>query len=343
VAIGSGLDLEAMLRRIVEAAVNLVDARYGVIGVIGEDQRLTEFIPVGLGTDEIARIHHWPEGRGVLGLLIKEPHPLRLADIAEHQESSGFPAGHPAMRTFAGVPVRVRDQVFGNLYLTEKRGGGEFTEDDEAVLTALGAAAGIAVENGRLYEEATRQQRWLRASSELTIALLSGASRGAVLGDLTRQALELSGANLVVLALPDEDGRRLTLEFTAGDGADQARGLVLPASESLSGQVLDSGEPLTVEDFAADPPGRRRSAGSTWAISARRSCSRWARPATCAACSPSAAATAAPRSRRAPRAWWRPSPRRPRSRWRSRRAGRMPSSFLSSRTATGSPGTCTTW
>ena len=101
-----------------------------------------------------------------------------------HGESSGFPAGHPAMRTFLGVPVRVRDQVFGNLYLTEKRGGGEFTEDDEALLTALGAAAGVALENARLYEEATRQQRWLRASSELTIALLSGATPAAVLGDL---------------------------------------------------------------------------------------------------------------------------------------------------------------
>src|SRR6516162_382524 len=149
---------------------------------------------------------------GVLGLLIKEQHPLRLADIAGHPESSGFPEGHPPMRSFLGVPVRVRDHVFGNLYLTEKRGGGEFTEDDEAVLTALGAAAGVAVENARLYEEATRQQRWLRASSELTIALLSGASPETVLGDFTRQALELSGADLVTLALPDESGR-LTYEY----------------------------------------------------------------------------------------------------------------------------------
>jgi GAF domain-containing protein len=164
IAIGSGLELEAMLRRIVEAAVKLVDARYGALGVIGEDQQLTEFIPVGLDADEIRAIHHWPEGRGLLGLLIKEPRPLRLADIARHEESSGFPAGHPAMRSFLGVPVRVRDQVFGNLYLTQKRGGGEFTEDDEAVLTALGAAAGVAVENARLYEEARRQQRWLQAS-----------------------------------------------------------------------------------------------------------------------------------------------------------------------------------
>jgi GAF domain-containing protein len=181
VAIGSGLELEAMLRRVVEAAVDLADARYGALGVIGEDQRLTEFIPVGLDAGEISRIHHWPEGRGLLGLLIKDPRSLRLADIATHPESSGFPDGHPSMRTFLGVPVRVRDRVFGNLYLTEKRGGGEFTEDDEAVVTALGAAAGVAVENARLYDEAKRQQSWLRASSELTISLLSGAPPAKVL------------------------------------------------------------------------------------------------------------------------------------------------------------------
>jgi signal transduction histidine kinase len=253
VAIGSGLELEAMLRRIVEAAVDLVDARYGALGVIGEDQRLIEFIPVGLGAEEISGIHHWPAGRGLLGLLIREPRPLRLADIGAHQESSGFPAGHPAMRSFVGVPVRVRDRVFGNLYLTEKRSGGEFTEDDEAVLTALGAAAGVAVENARLYEEARRQQHWLRASSELTIALLSGAAPAIVLADLTRQALELSGADLVTLALPDEDGRRLTLEYAEGDGAAEARGLVVPAGRSLSGQVLASGLPVTVDNFAVDP------------------------------------------------------------------------------------------
>jgi signal transduction histidine kinase len=253
VAIGSGLELEAMLRRVVEAAVDLVEAKYGALGVIGEDQRLIEFIPVGLDAAEISKIHHWPAGQGLLGLLIKEPRPLRLADIGTHPESSGFPAGHPAMRSFLGVPVRVRDRVFGNLYLTEKRGGGEFTEDDEAVLTALGAAAGVAVENARLYEEARRQQHWLRASSELTIALLSGAAPATVLADLTRQALELSGADLVTLALPDEDGRRLTLEYAEGDGAAEARGLVVPAGRSLSGQVLESGTPVTVDNFAADP------------------------------------------------------------------------------------------
>ena len=252
VAIASGLDLESTLRRIVETAVGLVDATYGALGVIGEDQRLAEFIPVGLSQDEIERIHHWPEGRGLLGLLIDDPRPLRLADIAAHPQSSGFPDGHPPMRSFLGVPVRLRDEVFGNLYLTGKRGGGEFTEDDEAVLVALGAAAGVAVENARLYDAARRQQRWIQASAEVTTRLLSGSDPREVLADVTRRARELSGADLAVLALPDDEGRRLTIAYADGDGAEATRGLVLPAGQSLSGQVLAAGEPMTSADFATD-------------------------------------------------------------------------------------------
>jgi signal transduction histidine kinase len=252
VAIGSGLDLESTLRRIVETAVGLVDATYGALGVIGDGTRLAEFIPVGLTQDEIARIHHWPLGRGLLGLLIDDPRPLRLADIAGHPDSSGFPDGHPPMRGFLGVPVRVRDEVFGNLYLTDKRGGTEFSEDDEAVLVALGAAAGVAIENARLYDAARRQQRWIQASAEVTTRLLSGSEPGEVLADLTRQARELSGADLVLLALPDEEGRRLTITCAEGDGAAAVLGLVLPAGRSLSGLVLAAGKPLTSADLAAD-------------------------------------------------------------------------------------------
>lgn len=250
--IGSDLELETMLRRIVEAAVDLVDARYGALGIVGEDNTLVEFVPVGLLPSEISEIDHWPEGRGILGLLIDDPRPLRLTDISAHQESSGFPEGHPAMRSFVGVPVRVRDQVLGNLYLTEKRGGGEFTDDDEALLTALGAAAGITIENARLYAASQRQQRWLRASGDLTMKLLSGVRPEAGLSTLTRHALELSRADLVKLALPDVDGTRLTIEFAEGDGADAVRGLVLSANDSLSGQVLATGVPILVDDFAAD-------------------------------------------------------------------------------------------
>ena len=252
VAIGAGLDLESTLRRIVETAVGLVDASYGALGVIGEGRQLAGFIPVGLSEEEIARIHHWPEGRGLLGLLIRDPHSLRIADIASHPDSSGFPDGHPPMRTFLGVPVRVRDEVFGNLYLTDKRGGGEFTEDDEAVLVALGAAAGVAIENARLYESARRQQRQIQASADVTTRLLSGSEPDEVLADVTRQVLELSGADLAVLAIPDEDGRRLTMAYAEGDGAAAVRSLIVPAGRSLSGIVLASGEPVTVENYAVD-------------------------------------------------------------------------------------------
>jgi GAF domain-containing protein len=205
VGIGSGLDLESTLRRIVETAVRLVDARYGALGVIGEGRRLAEFIPVGVSPEEIGRIDHWP---------------------------AGFPDGHPPMKGFLGVPVRVRDEVFGNLYLTGKRDGAEFTEDDEAVLVALGAAAGAAVENARLYETARRNQRWIQASVEVTTALLSGVEPDTGMASVTRRALEASGADLALLVLPNDDGRTLTIASAEGDGAADARGLVLPAAAS---------------------------------------------------------------------------------------------------------------
>jgi signal transduction histidine kinase len=252
VAIGEGLDLASTLRRIVQTAVGLVDASYGALGVIGEDRPLAEFIPVGLSDAEIIAIHHWPEGRGLLGLLIRDPRPLRLTDIAAHPESSGFPAGHPPMGSFLGVPVRVRDEVFGNLYLTNKRSAAEFTEDDEAVLIALGAAAGVAIENARLYEAARRQQRVIQATADVTTRLLSGADPGEVLADVTRLVRELSGADLAVLAIPDEDKRVLTYTYAQGEGEDSVRGLVVPAGLSLSGQVLAGGEPAVTEDLAAD-------------------------------------------------------------------------------------------
>jgi signal transduction histidine kinase len=251
-AVGSNLELEAVLRRIVEAAVALVDARYGALGVVGEDGRLAEFIPVGLDDAEIAAIDHWPEGRGLLGQLITDPRPLRLDSIAGHAQSSGFPDGHPPMRTFLGVPLRIRDEVYGNLYLTEKRNGVAFDEEDEVLVTALSAAAGVAIENARLFDEARRQQRWLRASSEVTRRLLAGAAVEEVLEFVTEQTLEMTGADLVVLALPEAGRRQLVVAHAAGVGAQHALGLVLPTATSLSGEVLASGQPITVEDFRND-------------------------------------------------------------------------------------------
>jgi signal transduction histidine kinase len=251
-AVGGNLELEIALRQIVEAAVTLVNARYGALGIIGEGGRLAEFVPVGLDEAEIGKIHHWPEGRGLLGELITNPRALRLPDIAAHPRSYGFPEGHPPMRSFLGVPVRIRDDVYGNLYMTEKLGGGQFDEEDEALLVALAAAAGVAIDNARLYEEARRQQRWLRASAEVTQRLLSGADPEEVLALVTQRALEISGADLVALALPESHRQHLVIEHASGEGAAAALGLVLPAANSLSGLVMDTGEAKTLQDFAGD-------------------------------------------------------------------------------------------
>ena len=252
VAVGANLDIEVVLRGIVESAVSLVDARYGAMGVVGDGDRLAEFIPVGLSEDEISRIHRWPEGRGLLGALINDPKPLRIADLNQHELSSGFPVGHPPMTSFLGVPIRIRDEVYGNLYLTEKRGGGQFDAEDEAILVALAAAAGVAIDNARLYDEARRGQRWLAASAEVTRSLLSGADASDALALITAKSLEMSGADLVVLALAAPDRTRLHIEHAAGAGASEALGLVLPVTGSASGHVLATGELLTVADFSHD-------------------------------------------------------------------------------------------
>jgi signal transduction histidine kinase len=257
VAVGSNLQLEAVLRRIVEAAVTLVDAQYGALGVIDRDGQLADFIPVGLDEGAITRIDHWPEGRGLLGLLINDPRPLRLADITSHPQSSGFPDGHPPMKTFLGVPIRIRDEVYGNLYLTEKRGGAAFDEEDEILVTALSAAAGVAIENARLFDDAHRQQQWLAASSEVTRRLLAGAAVDDVLTFVTQQTLQMTAADLVVLALPSEDRQYLTISHAAGAAAQSALGLRLPTEASISGKVLATGQPITVEDFRNDPRASR--------------------------------------------------------------------------------------
>jgi signal transduction histidine kinase len=250
VAVGS-LDLDVVLRQIVKAAAGLVNARYGALGVIGDEGRLAQFVPAGIEEPEIARIDHWPEGRGLLGALITDPGPVRLADLSADPRSSGFPEGHPPMRSFLGVPVRIRDEVYGNLYLTEKRDGAEFDEEDEAVVTALAAAAGVAIENARLYDDARRRERWLRANADVSASLLSGAEPGEVLDLVVRQAREMCDADLAVLALPEGERRQLVIGHAAGEHAAEALGLVLPGT-SLSARVLATGEPVTVADFSAD-------------------------------------------------------------------------------------------
>ena len=154
--IAQDVDLPVVLQRIVEAAAELVEARYAALGVIGDDQFLSEFVHTGIPMDEVAKIGTLPQGHGILGLLIEHPEPIRLDDLTAHPDSYGFPEHHPAMETFLGTPVRVGGEVFGNLYLAEKRGGGSFTQDDEDLTVALAAVAGAAIERVHLHEEVRR-------------------------------------------------------------------------------------------------------------------------------------------------------------------------------------------
>jgi len=241
-AVGSALDLQPVLRRIIEAAVTLVDADYGALGVIAEDGKgLSQFVVVGIDDEQAARIGSLPAGHGVLGELIRDPRPLRLHDLAEHQASYGFPANHPPMRTFLGVPIRVRDAVFGNLYLTEKRGGGDFDDDDEAVVLALATAAGIAVQNARLYTESRQRERWLEATAEVSTALLSGTEPEDVLTLVAQRAREVTGAELALVALPIDDSR-LLVEVADGHRGDELRGRLVQQDGSGLGDVLRSGQ-----------------------------------------------------------------------------------------------------
>ncbi|GAB7100657.1 two-component system sensor histidine kinase [Thermobifida fusca] len=247
VSIGSGLDLESTLRRIVSTAMDLVDARYGAMGVIGPGGELEQFIPLGMSDEEIAAVEHWPEGRGLLGILIKEPKTLRLSCISEHPESAGFPPGHPPMRTFLGVPIRVRNEVFGNLYLTEKRNNAVFDEEDEAIVTALATAAGIAIENARLYEETRRRETWLDASDEITTRLLSGTAPREVLHLVAKKARHMADADLVAIATPDRDEEELVVRIADGPDASVVRGRSTSVEGSLTGRAFRGADPIITE------------------------------------------------------------------------------------------------
>jgi signal transduction histidine kinase len=206
VSVASDLSLPDTLRRIAELAADLADAQYAALGVLGPDGMLSQFVTAGIDDELRQRIGELPTGHGILGVLIRDPHPLRIADLSAHGGSVGFPANHPPMRTFLGVPVRSRGAVFGNLYLTEKRGGGEFTQRDEDVVVALAAAAGIAVQNARLFEEVRRREAWLAAATEVTSRLLVGADTAVAVELVAAKAAELAGGRAAVLLLPEADG-----------------------------------------------------------------------------------------------------------------------------------------
>ncbi|MCX5070408.1 GAF domain-containing sensor histidine kinase [Micromonospora lupini] len=256
VGIGTNLDLRTTLRRIVQAACELVGARYGALGVVGPDRLLHDFIVHGITPEQHAQIGDLPHGRGVLGLLIDEPRPLRMPDITQHPRSYGFPANHPPMHSFLGVPVRIRDQVFGNLYLADKQGGAQFTEDDEEIVVALAAAAGVAIENARLYALAHRRERWLAATAEITTVLLGEVRRTDALALVARRAREVAEAELALVLLHDADTAQFTVEVV--DGADErARalvGAVLPAADTSFGVAVAEGRHDQVDDLAHAAP-----------------------------------------------------------------------------------------
>jgi signal transduction histidine kinase len=250
--IGSQLEPSAALRAIVTAAVDLTGARYGALGLVGEGGTLSGFLPVGMNPEQIAGIGQWPQGRGLLGELICHPRPMRLHDLTADPRFAGFPPGHPPMRSFLEAPVLIREELFGNLYLTDKRGSADFDAEDEELLVAVAGAAGLAVENARLRAEARRQGQWQRATAEVTQQLLAADEPRDVLALVTQHALEISGADAVALALPSAAGDHVTITNASGHNAGLLVGITVPIGLSLSGRIMASGERVSVLDFGAD-------------------------------------------------------------------------------------------
>ncbi|MEU5264391.1 GAF domain-containing protein [Amycolatopsis sp. NPDC021455] len=255
--VGRGLELSQVLREVVVAAVALTDAGYGALGIVGDGRRLAQFLPVGMADELVAALGTPPCGHGILGELIRHPEPLRLTDLTRHPNSHGFPEHHPPMRTFLGVPVRVRGEVFGNLYLTEKRGGAEFDAADEAVLTTLAVAAGVAIDHARTYRESRRREQWLEALGEVTRNLLAGRDWREVLRLIARRTREVAGADLVAVLLPVDGDGHLRVEVAEGGDADLVDGELVPARGSLAGLATATRAPVVSEEGRADPRGHR--------------------------------------------------------------------------------------
>jgi signal transduction histidine kinase len=252
--LAADLSLPATLQRIVELAAGLTGARYGALGVLGRDGVISEFITTGVSDAERAAIGHIPVGRGILGVLIDDARPLRLHDIAGDPRSVGFPANHPPMRSFLGVPVTAGGRVYGNLYLTEKHGGEDFDPDDERALTLLAAQAGAAIENAQLYEEANDRAQRLEAIRSITTAILAGTDTTELLGMIVRHARELVGADLATLALP-ADGDRMVVEAADGSPVESAgAGPSVTVPLAVRGRILGT---LTVANGHRGPPLRQ--------------------------------------------------------------------------------------
>ncbi|MGW4249731.1 sensor histidine kinase, partial [Nocardia sp. NPDC004722] len=260
--ITSGLDLDETLRTIVHTAIELVDARYGALGVRetrNSGDNLSQFVYEGIDERTRVLIGDLPHGCGVLGLLIEQPKPLRLKDLSNHPASIGFPEHHPPMHSFLGVPVKVRDEVFGSLYLTEKVNGLEFTEDDEVVVRALAAAAGIAVANSRLYAQSQLRQLWLESIRDVATELLGGGDPAEVIELIADRALALTDSVCTYVALPedlelaDEAVTELIVSAGAGVPAEALLARRIPVEGSHTGTVFRTADCLVTEGLALNP------------------------------------------------------------------------------------------
>ncbi len=246
------LSLEAVLKHVVEAACALADARYGALGVIAPDRTLERFIHHGLDDASVARIEHLPRGLGLLGALIADPHPIRLEHLGEDARSAGFPPRHPPMESFLGVPIRVRGEVFGNLYLTESRRQA-FSAEDEELVGALATAAGTAISNARLYDESRRQQRWLAASAEIGSQLLAADGEDP-LRTIARRASDIADADFVSVGLLTEGQSEIVIEVAVGEAAHTLLGQRFALADSLAGQAIVTGNPVMIRDAAEGVP-----------------------------------------------------------------------------------------
>jgi len=249
------LSLPAVLRRIVDTAKEVSGARYAALGVIGADGTLEQFLHAGMTEEVVRAIGELPKGRGVLGALIEDPKPIRLAGITDDSRSSGIPDGHPAMTTFLGVPIRSRDAVFGNLYLTNRADGVPFTAEDEELVLALAATAGIAIENARLYEESRRRQEWLRASGEISRKLLDPqADYFGALHHIATSVKRLASADVVTVVRPTPD-EPVQLEVVVATGAAEREliGLRYPIENSIAWRAMQQGRGVLVESVDQHP------------------------------------------------------------------------------------------
>jgi signal transduction histidine kinase len=247
-ALASELSLPMVLQRIVDLAAEVTDARYVALGVIGEGDQLVDFITTGISATQRKAVGALPRGRGLLGLLIREPRIVRIENINNHPDSVGFPPNHPPMRSFLGAPVQALGRIYGNIYLTEKRGAIEFTVEDERSLLVLATQAGVAIANASLYQELTRRERWLEALREVTGGILEGADAESLLRSIAEHARELAGADAATILTTTPSADQLEVVAAVGAYAEQVQGQSVPAKKSISGEVIDTGKPLHTND-----------------------------------------------------------------------------------------------